>query len=363
MSSSEIPTRQQLNNGAYTVGIITVLPNELAAAIAVLAEEHDPPSDLAQPGAHQNNYTWGRIANHNVAIVQMKEPGKVSSAATAMAMLTTIPSIRFFLIVGTGGGVPYPNKKPKDQVRLGDVVISAPSGAAAGVVQYDLGKEQSKDGNSYFQRTGSLGPPPRELRTVLNVFKARMVPSHLDHSIGQVVERLGTGITRFNDGPSPACPGPENDCLFPASYEHQLSKSRFSAAKSRLFQRSDNSSQQELKDCQFCNRNKAVERGNRDSSWTPEIHYGLIASGDKVIKNAEVRDSVVSQLRQKDVGECLCFEMEAAGLMNDFQCLVIRGISNYADTHKNDTWQAYAAVTAAAVAKMLLQLIEAPELA
>lgn len=46
--------------------------------------------------------------------------------------------------------------------------------------------------------------------------------------------------------------------------------------------------------------------------------------------------------------------MGAAGLMNSFPCLVIRGICNYSDSHKNDDWQDYAAATAAAYAKELL---------
>ena len=52
------------------------------------------------------------------------------------------------------------------------------------------------------------------------------------------------------------------------------------------------------------------------------------------------------------------FEMEAAGLMNNFPCLVIRGICDYADSHKNDRWQPYAAATAAAYAKNLLYVID-----
>ncbi|CAN9403213.1 unnamed protein product [Alternaria alternata] len=50
-----------------------------------------------------------------------------------------------------------------------------------------------------------------------------------------------------------------------------------------------------------------------------------------------------------ELGGVLCFEMEAAGLMNSFPCLVIRGICDYADSHKNKRWQPYAAATAAAV--------------
>jgi nucleoside phosphorylase len=86
------------------------------------------------------------------------------------------------------------------------------------------------------------------------------------------------------------------------------------------------------------------------------VHYGTIASGNQVMKNAAERDKVSAEL-----GGVLCFEMEAAGLMNSFPCLVIRGICDYADTHKNYQWQAHAAGTAAAYAKQLLSVIPAAE--
>ena len=83
----------------------------------------------------------------------------------------------------------------------------------------------------------------------------------------------------------------------------------------------------------------------------PAIHYGLIASANQLMKDALVRDSLVAE---KDV---LCFEMEAAGLMNQFPCLVIRSICDYSDSHKNREWQGYAAMSAAAYAKDLLYRI------
>jgi nucleoside phosphorylase len=48
-----------------------------------------------------------------------------------------------------------------------------------------------------------------------------------------------------------------------------------------------------------------------------------------------------------------CFETEAAGAMNDFPCLVIRGVSDYCDAHKNNIWHGYAAAVAAAYAREL----------
>lgn len=46
--------------------------------------------------------------------------------------------------------------------------------------------------------------------------------------------------------------------------------------------------------------------------------------------------------------------MEAAGLMLDFLCIVIRGVCDYADSYKNKQWQGYAALAAALYIKELL---------
>jgi nucleoside phosphorylase len=79
-----------------------------------------------------------------------------------------------------------------------------------------------------------------------------------------------------------------------------------------------------------------IQREARDDQH-PVVHYGVIASGNELIKNAAERDRLGEALGAK------CVEMEAAGLMNEFPCIVIRGICDYADAHKNDVWQKYAA--------------------
>ncbi|RAK93710.1 hypothetical protein BO79DRAFT_224172 [Aspergillus costaricaensis CBS 115574] len=105
--------------------------------------------------------------------------------------------------------------------------------------------------------------------------------------------------------------------------------------------------------CEFCDREKLVSRSTR-SSDRPVVHYGLVASGNQVIKHAQTRERLAAELN------VLCFEMEAAGLMDNFPCLVIRGVSDYSDSHKNKAWQGYAAATAAAYAKQLLATISVP---
>ncbi|KAG2000911.1 hypothetical protein GB937_010703 [Aspergillus fischeri] len=87
----------------------------------------------------------------------------------------------------------------------------------------------------------------------------------------------------------------------------------------------------------------------------PDFHYGLIASGDQVMKDAKIRDSIAQELN------LLCFEMEAAGFMDQLQPLVIRGICDYCDSHKNKKWQEYTAVAAAAYAKVFISKNPSPQ--
>ncbi|KAL2826608.1 hypothetical protein BDW59DRAFT_62607 [Aspergillus cavernicola] len=91
--------------------------------------------------------------------------------------------------------------------------------------------------------------------------------------------------------------------------------------------------------------------------WTcennhPSVYYGEIASGNWVM--ADPKCGIIL----RDSHDIRCFETEAAGLMNHFPCLVIRGICHYCDDYKNDIWQPYAAAMAAAYAKDLLRIIK-----
>jgi hypothetical protein len=106
--------------------------------------------------------------------------------------------------------------------------------------------------------------------------------------------------------------------------------------------------------CRQCDRGRIVDRERRKQEVV--VHYGTIASGNQVMRSAAERDRLSAQL-----GGVLCFEMEAAGLMNSFPCLVVRGICDYADSHKSKRWQPYAAATAAACAKELLFKIPAAD--
>jgi nucleoside phosphorylase len=300
----------------YTVGWITALPIELAAAAEMLDEEHQ---DLPQDPDDANLYTLGHIGEHNIVIACLPagQPGTNSAAGVAMRMKSKFKSIRFGLMIGIGGGVP----SVEADIRLGDVVVSQPHMDLGGVVQYDIGKSTL----SGFVRTGSLNTPPALLLNAL----AKIRAIHLRRK-----SSLLSYLSAFNHLSEFACDNAGPDVLFESTYSHIGGPA-----------------------CEMCSRDRLVERTSRERQRIV-VHYGTIASGNQVIRDGVTRDRLSSEL-----GGVLCFEMEAAGLMNSFPCLVIRGICDYADSHKNKRWQPYAAATAAAFAKEILSVVPATEVA
>ncbi|KAI8710877.1 NACHT domain-containing protein [Fusarium sp. LHS14.1] len=321
------------NPDSYVVAWIAALPIERAAAEAMLDEEHAAPTGFTRHRTDANVYTWGRVGEHNIVIASLAAGvyGTTSAATTASSLLASLPSIRVGLLVGIGGGIARPDDDDCD-IRLGDIVVSQPDGAMGGVCQYDLIKARSGDRR---ERKGFLGRPPTVLLNALASIQAdhERKESKVPCFLQQMLEKNPKMGKRSKRNPGYAHQGFENDRLFKTSSGHVTGP-----------------------DCRRCDAAGEVQRDPRDSA-DPEIHYGTIASGNTLVKDAAARDRIVA-----DVGEdCICFEMEAAGLMNHFPCLVIRGICDYADSHKNDRWQRYASATAAAYAKELLAYVPAAE--
>jgi nucleoside phosphorylase len=303
-----------MHHGDYTVGWICALATEMAAAVGMLDSHHPP---LPQHSHDQNTYALGNIGEHNVVITCLPVTGTNSAAIVATRMQSSFTSVRFGLMVGIGGGVP----SPTDDIRLGDVVVSKPEGTYGGVIQYDFGKTIQE---GRFIYTGSLNRPPDILLAAVASLQRRYqmeqpeLPKYLSQSILKY-PKLEKDFTYQ---------GAENDVLFEPEYNHP----------------------KENAECTGCDKKRWTIRPSRDET-DPKIHYGLIASGNQVMRDGSTRERLRKELH------ILCFEMEAAGLMDNFPCLVIRGICDYADSHKNKRWQPYAAATAAAYAKELLYAI------
>ncbi|RDH21372.1 ankyrin [Aspergillus niger ATCC 13496] len=301
----------------YTVGWICAIHTENVAATVFLDKEHEKPD---VPPNDNNAYTVGEIWKHNVviAVLPAGEYGTASAASVARDMVHAFPNIRIGLMVGIGGGVPT-----KRDIRLGDVVVSYPQDGYSGVFQYDFGKTHQ---DKKFQCTGFLDQPPAVLRAALSTLRSRyeIYGHHIEKDIEGVFEKVPRLRKNYSR------PESSSDRLFNSEVLHEVA-------------------------CTTCCSEDVAKlrwRPERtEEEDNPAIHYGLIASGNQLMKDAMIRDKLAEE---KGV---LCFEMEAAGLMNHFPCLVIRGICDYSDSHKNKQWQGYAAMVAAAYAKDLLRQI------
>ena len=254
---------------AYTVGWIAALPIERAAAIAILDEQHSQPHGFIQPFSDSNSYTWDRIGRHNVVIASLSAGvyGTTSASTTASQMLSPLPRIRFGLLVGIGAGIPGLGY----DIRLGDVAVSQPDARSGGVIQYDLGKVQTGTKRKR-ERRGFLNAPPELLLKALARLRAQY---ELQAStIPELLNDARNRNPRLHEGYT--YQGAENDRLFKSSYNH---------------------TQYEGEDCQFCDQSEEIWRLDRETN-DPVIHFGVIASGNMVIKNASVRDCMIEELKE-----------------------------------------------------------------
>jgi len=314
---------------SYTIGWICALTVEYVAARLFLDKLHGSEGrPESVPRNDNNQYTLGEIAGHNVVIACMPRGQYGISSATSVAkdLIRSFPNVRIGLMVGIGGGAP----SEKNDIRLGDVVVSSPENSEThgGVLHYAFGRNVQ---DQEFKMTGFLAASPKSLLGAVGGLEVKyeMEGQRLEDAIEKALDKLQNQRSRNKY----RRPDPENDKLYRSEVLHPSFNDGTCAEVC-----GDDPSKLHIR--------RTRETEESEDSLT--IHYGLIASADQLMKNALMRDKLA---KEKNV---LCFEMEAAGLMNHFPCLVIRGICDYSDTHKNNTWQGYAAMAAAAYAKDLL---------
>ncbi|KAA8645758.1 uncharacterized protein ATNIH1004_007177 [Aspergillus tanneri] len=236
---------------------------------------------------------------HNVVVACLPAGvyGTISASTVVSHTVSTFPNIRFGLMVGIGGGVPH-----SVDIRVGDIVVSKPPATLSGVIQYDYGKTL-RDGK--LQHAGSLNKPPPVLLKAISQMES-------DYKTGKrVVNKTILDALQKNKEMKEEFSRPKYDWLFHQTYDHARKEPN----------------------CSTCD---------------PDY---LIASGDQVMKDAKTRDSLAQEF------DILCFEMEAAGLMDELPSLVVRGICDYCDSYKQKQWQGHAVVAATAYAKALLSVV------
>lgn len=325
----------------FEIAIICALPLEADAMEVLFDENYDTLGQIYRklPG-DANSYTTGRIGLHNIVLCYMPGMGKGSAASVASSLRVSYTGIKLALVVGICGGVPFPSRSTP--IVLGDVIISD------SVIEYDFGRQYPDGFRRKSDLKDTLGRPNREIRTFLAGLKTRRMRNKVQERIPQYLEELQKHTQ------SEWCyPGITEDVLFEISYRHKHHQRTLTAncLCAHGTCSTDTVCDKALKsDCQELGcEGKHVHRDRLSAgSPSPAVHIGTIASADTVMKSGEHRDKLA------EMEGIIGLEMEGAGVWDNIPCVIIKGVCDYADSHKNKTWQHYAAATAASCTKTFL---------
>ena len=334
------------DRGEFSIAILCALEIESDAVEAIFDEIWDGQDGYDIAPTDQNTYTTGRIGSHNVVLAYLPGMGKVASASVAAALSHSFPNIDLGLVVGICGAVPRPKKK--GEIILGDVIIST------GVVQFDFGRKFTTGFKTKDTTEDRLGRSTFRIRTFLRRLRGQYARKLLGKDTLKFLKELWMteGFETHH------YPGAEADTLFKPQYLHKHKSGACACVESEdaVCDQAKDSSCAEL----HCDKGETIERARLAKIWAnsredramrdpePLPHFGSMASGDQVIRDASYRDQLAEE---KDI---IAFEMEGAGMWDNFPTVVIKGVCDYADSHKNKAWHPYAAAVAAACMKAFL---------
>jgi nucleoside phosphorylase len=287
-----------------TIGLVTAIPEEFTAMRGLV--EH--PADYYVSG-DPARYTLGMLPSrdaeplHNVVLTMLGATATDAAADGCAHMIRSYPAIKILIMVGIAAGIPNVNR-PERHVRLGDIVV-----ATDGIVDYD---HVSVGPDGVRQREGFPTPSAR-LKRCVNILKSDELGDRRPWE--QWLDTTSRpGLAAY------ARPNERKDVVRD-SLGYPLDHPR---------------------------RNRSGHR-----KGFPKVHYGLIGSADRSLSDVAVRDQLAAQHR------LLAVEMEGAAIgasssLNGREWFMVRGISDYGDSQRDDTWRKYASLVAAAYVRALL---------
>jgi nucleoside phosphorylase len=329
----------------FEIAIICALRLEYDAVVLLFDEFWDTDGDqFGRAYGDINTYKTGRVGNHNVVLL-LCHMGKANAAGAVASMRSSYRALRLVLLTGICGGVPHSGQ---DEILLGDVVISK------AVVQYDFGRRYPDRFVRKDTVEDNLSRHDRNIRNFSAIFNTDCGQGELQTRTAHFLEQL-----QASSGHHPGryiYPGAIEDKLFEPSYRHKHHISPTCICLNCNDKLDPICSEAVESSCsdlgcsdEYLVARKRFEQDQQAKAGEPVIHIGVVASGDTVMKSGEDRDTIAEK------EGIIAFEMEAAGVWEEVPSIVVKGVCDYADCHKNKRWQEFAAATAAAASKAILE--------
>jgi nucleoside phosphorylase len=294
--------------------IICALPVE-AGAVQSLLERRDGMPKLKKQKGDPIMYTAGYFGQHRVVLAHMGTKGNINACRVAQYCKGSFPGVKFMMVVGICGAVP--TNDPDDDPILGDAIIGT------AVAQTDFGTYYEDGFTATSRIVDMLGRSSIEVSSKISWLQTDENSERIRQRAAGLVKEL-----QRRGHPSAMYPGTQHDKLYVPAYIHA----------------------DDGKKCSEICTGATIER-SRLAYGEPEhaIHFGLFGSGNQVIRSTKARDQLLQRLNIKAV------EMESAGVWDVCPCIVVKSACDYADSHKMKDFQRYAATTAAATVRAILE--------
>ncbi|KAF2225807.1 hypothetical protein BDZ85DRAFT_258120 [Elsinoe ampelina] len=321
----------------FKIAIVCALPLEADAVLKILDHVERNGDTHGRAHGDTNTYSFGRIGGQDVVLVHLPDIGMSGAARASANLKMSFPAVELALVTGICGGIPS-TASPATEIFLGDLVTST------GLVQHDFGRQYP---SGLQRKTGVedvLGKPSVQLRGFLSRLRTETHTKQLELDIKHIT---GMHISMSSGTPAP-------DILYKSDYLH---KHRYATKGSCLCSDGlDQVCDDALNiscDVLGCSTEDSCQRtrppGVNGTPVSPTVHFGLVGSGNVVMKSGVHRDAIARN------GPLIALEMEAAGIWDTFNsCLVVKAVCDYADSHKHKSWQKYAAMVAAAGTKFII---------
>lgn len=296
-----------------------------------------------------NIYTFGEIGGKPVVLAAPRGMGTTNTRDLARGLKISFRNILYAFVVGIAGGAPFRhdgNHWKDSDIHLGDVIVSTH------VIEYDFGKDYE---NGFRRRTeveSALPRAPAEVANFVNQFVRgrsmafRRILQKTNADLARC-ERFETGENGFHEHP-----GPGKDDVYALEYRHRHQDPEVCVKCSQCTEWYHEVCEEALTaSCQMLDCKPDHSNAVRDT----KIHFGRYASGNAVMKNGHRRDLLI----QND--NVIGFEMEGAGAWEVFGTIVVKGVVDYADSHKSKQWRGYPAARAALCAAAMIEEIDLPD--
>ncbi|PTB38388.1 hypothetical protein M441DRAFT_199624 [Trichoderma asperellum CBS 433.97] len=331
---------QPTSRDDFHVAVICALPSEADAVTLLFDQFWDEEGDqFGRTSGDNNTYITGRLGKHNVVLAVLPGMGTNTAASATANLRSSYCSLKLVFLVGICGGVP---KIADYDVFLGDVVVSK------AIVQYDFGRQYPGHFEVKKNVEDSLGRANKDIRGMLAVFETELMRDRLQTKSAMYLKQLQSAAAKKRRRAKYQYPGIAENRLYLPAYVHRHVKS------CDICSECDSTCElAAMTSCADlgCEAAKLVKQDmpfEDDSNFSSTIFIGRIGSGNTVMKSGEIRDWIAKK------HNLIAFEMEGAGAWDEVPCLVVKGVCDYADSHKNKRWQDFAAATAASVMKAIL---------